>query len=593
MAQQHQQIGIAQLVAQDHRRRKAAQQRRHRLAVDVDEGVAAARSVEHQHALEARLADLAMQAQRQRLAVAAHQPHGQRYHEGLAAARRLLDRQRVSARRSVVAAAGIQVRGARLRIPAFELRQMHSEFALRVGVGNRLREVVAGHGLAVVALEIQRHSAREALAADQRLHHANHLGAFFVDGGGVEVVDLLIAVGAHRMRHRTGVLGELHLAQLAHVFDALDGTSCVAARHVHAEFLIAKHSQAFFQAQLEPVAAGDAVAGPVVKVLVADHAFDAGVVDVGGGGGAGQHELGVEDVQPLVLHGAHVEVAHRHDHEAVQIQRQLEARLVPHHAGDQRIHGVLGLVEIATPHIDLQQVIAPSTGANALLARHQIGGHQREQVARLGKGVMPHGLMAPAFQIGLLHQIAVAQQHRIDRLARAQRDSEHRHHIRPVKEIGDAAKALGLALREQPAARGVQARQLRVFVGRAGVADLEREGLVGQTLNHQKAVLLTERHALPVGQHAQHHQVVAMQPQGLRRHGRVALDQHAAGDQRARRVQVEGQIDGLDPERRRDVVLAADQGGGVVTHGQTPCFRLASMKGSRSPSSTFCVAETS
>ena len=56
---------------------------------------------------------------------------------------------------------------------------------------------------------------------------------------------------------------------------------------------------------------------------------------------------------------------------------------------------------------------------------------------------------------------------------------------------------------------------------------------------------------------------------------------------------VEGQIVGLDPERRRYVVLAADQGGGVVTHAQTPCFKLASMKGSRSPSSTFCVAETS
>jgi hypothetical protein len=45
-----------------------------------------------------------------------------------------------------------------------------------------------------------------------------------------------------------------------------------------AELLVAEDRQAFFQAELEPVAAGDAVAGPVVEVLVADHAFDRGVV---------------------------------------------------------------------------------------------------------------------------------------------------------------------------------------------------------------------------------------------------------------------------------------------------------------------------
>jgi hypothetical protein len=40
------------------------------------------------------------------------------------------------------------------------------------------------------------------------------------------------------------------------------------------ELLVAEHREAFLQRQLEPVAAGHAIAGPVVEVLVPDDAFD-------------------------------------------------------------------------------------------------------------------------------------------------------------------------------------------------------------------------------------------------------------------------------------------------------------------------------
>jgi hypothetical protein len=82
-----------------------------------------------------------------------------------------------------------------------------------------------------------------------------------------------------------------------------------AAGHVHAELAVAEHRQAFLERELEPVAAGDAVAGPVVEVLVRDDGLDALEVGVGGGGGRAQQGAGVEDVQALVLHRAHVEVA--------------------------------------------------------------------------------------------------------------------------------------------------------------------------------------------------------------------------------------------------------------------------------------------
>ena len=169
-----------------------------------------------------------------------------------------------------------------------------------------------------------------------------------------------------------------------------------------------------FSDELEPVAAGDAVAGPVVEVLVADHALDAGEVVVGGGGGAGQHVLGVEDVQALVLHRADVEVLDRDDHEAVQVQRQPEARLVPHHRGDQRVHRVLGLVQVAAAHVHLQQVVAAGARADAA-ARAPPG---RRPPARTGSWASGRGRATSRsggrlVEIALLDQVAVAQQHRV------------------------------------------------------------------------------------------------------------------------------------------------------------------------------------
>ena len=54
---------------------------------------------------------------------------------------------------------------------------------------------------------------------------------------------------------------------------------------------------------------------------MANHRLDIAEVHIGGGGLVRQHVLGVEDVQALVFHGAHVEVAGGDDHEALQIER--------------------------------------------------------------------------------------------------------------------------------------------------------------------------------------------------------------------------------------------------------------------------------
>ncbi len=86
--------------------------------------------------------------------------------------------------------------------------------------------------------------------------------------------------------------------------------------------LVAEDGEALLEGELEPIAAGDAVAGPVVEVLVAHHTLHARVVHVRRRGRRRNDQAAVEDVERLVLHRAHIEVVHRHYVEQVQIVLQ-------------------------------------------------------------------------------------------------------------------------------------------------------------------------------------------------------------------------------------------------------------------------------
>ena len=48
----------------------------------------------------------------------------------------------------------------------------------------------------------------------------------------------------------------------------------VGTAHISAELLIAKHGKPFFEAQLEPIATGDPIASPVVKIFMGDNSFN-------------------------------------------------------------------------------------------------------------------------------------------------------------------------------------------------------------------------------------------------------------------------------------------------------------------------------
>ena len=92
-------------------------------------------------------------------------------------------------------------------------------------------------------------------------------------------------VGSDRVLHGACILGELASAKDADVLDALDWP----AVHVCAELLVPEHSEALLEGQLEPVPAGNTVAGPVVEVLVADDALDTSVVAICGRLWRGKH----------------------------------------------------------------------------------------------------------------------------------------------------------------------------------------------------------------------------------------------------------------------------------------------------------------
>ena len=402
MGREQGQLGVGPVVLDDHRRGKVAQQRRHGRLGDAVEGpLLALRGQLQQRGIR----HLAVVLERQGAALGVKQPDS----EGDVVRRLdvvrasllfdadgrafLAQRDRAALRGGVVFQPDRHARRAGLTVPAAEHRQVAAGMLAHVDRFHGGDEVVAGHGLAVMAAEVLIHAGAKARLAQQRVLHADDLGALFVHGGGVEVADLLVAFRADRVGHGTGVFGELGGAQRHHVVDALDragagGGGLVHAlrHHVGAEFLVAEDGQAFLQAELEPVAAGDAVAGPVMEILVADDRFDAFIVGVGGGLGVGQHIGRVEDVQALVLHRPHVEVVHGHDHEAVQVQLQSEAGLVPAQRAHQRIQGPFGLVFRAGIAVDLQQHVAAAGGAHGGFAVRELARDQREQVAGLGEG---------------------------------------------------------------------------------------------------------------------------------------------------------------------------------------------------------------
>ena len=283
---------------------------------------------------------------------------------------------------------------------------------------------------------------------------------------------------------------------------------------VGAEFLVAKHGQAFLQRQLEPVAQGHPVARPVVEILVADHRLDVEVVGIGGAVRIGQDVAGVEDVEALVLHRAHVEIVGGNHVEHVEVVVATETLLVPAHRRQHRIQGMPAAWHVVLCGPDIDRHVATFGRGEAGTQAVKLTGHQREQVARLGMWIVPARPVAPVVQLAAFDGITVGQQLRVARRIGAQGDVVDAQHVRPIREKGDAAETFGLALRQQHAATGVQAFQPRVGRRMDAHAGLDHRGAVHgrqqQGARLQLVIFFTEPFAIDADR--QQFQAFAIQP---------------------------------------------------------------------------------
>ncbi len=332
----------------------------------------------------------AVEHQRQIAAVLADQPKRERDHHRrlvrLARRRRdgLRDVEPVGLGARIIVRRDDDFRRAGLRVPKHELREIAA-----ADVGEALHELLDRRRFAVMPGEIEIHALAKQIGPEQDLDHAHDLAALVVDRGRVEVVDLVIELGPHRVGEGPGILDELMRAKRADVADPFDRARAL----IGGKFLVAEDGEAFLQAELEPVAASDAVAGPIVEIFVRDDRFDMGVVGVGCGRRRGEHVFVVEDIEPFVLHRAHVEGGDGDDHEDVEIVFAPEHLFVPAHGALEAVHGVSAAVFLARLDIDGERDLAAGHRGEAVDDARQVAADQREQIAGLFEGIVPYGKM--------------------------------------------------------------------------------------------------------------------------------------------------------------------------------------------------------
>ena len=136
-----------------------------------------------------------------------------------------------------------------------------------------------------------------------------------------------------------------------------------------------------------------------MEILVRDNTFYCLVVGICGGLRQREQELGVEDVEPLVLHGPHVEVVDGHDHEDIEIVLAAIALFVPAHRLLERAHGITALVDVFGLGVDAQIDVTARGSHEAVLHHCQVAGNEREEITGFREWVVPGDAMPTILQV--------------------------------------------------------------------------------------------------------------------------------------------------------------------------------------------------
>ena len=182
---------------------------------------------------------------------------------------------------------------------------------------------------------------------------------------------------------------------------------------------------------------------------MADDALDVEEVEIGRGLRISEGVPGVEDVEPLVLHGAHIVEVDADNLVELEIVLEAEAVLIPLHGLLEARDGMEAAVMIADVYIELEIDMLPGLRGEGVAHDIELAGDEGIEVARHGHRHLTDDIVAPAGELAALLPVAVNEEVGVLGLVRLDPAREPAADVRTVKEVGDVPESLRLVLRAE------------------------------------------------------------------------------------------------------------------------------------------------
>jgi len=210
--------------------------------------------------------------------------------------------------------------------------------------------------------------------------------------------------------------------------------------------------------------------------------------------------------------------------------------------------------------VDAERHVSSAAGGEVVLNADQVTGHHGEQVAGLGKGIVPDRVVAVAVEFTAFQEIAVGKQYRAGGAVGDDGDGIDRQDVGPVREVGNGTETLCLALGAEHAGGAVEALQEGIFLGAEFGGHRQGEGGrhdgYGQPLLVHRVLFAGE--GGPVDAETDQDGALTVQAERPRPlcGSMVRSDRQAGVDQGGFLRQFEAEFNGIDKEVGRGVILA-------------------------------------